>query len=45
MNSDFANKVIGFIAGGAATHKLVATGQYDPATGTFTANKREIVMR
>jgi hypothetical protein len=41
----FANKVIGFIAGGDPTYKLVATGQYNPSTGSFTATNIEISVR
>lgn len=40
--SDFATKVASNNSGADPTYKLVATGQYDPSTGTFTATNIEI---
>jgi hypothetical protein len=42
--TNFANRVLSNIGAAALTHKLVATGQYDPTTGAFTATNIEIYM-
>jgi len=38
----FATQVLAVINGSQAANKLVATGQYDPSTSTFTASKISI---
>jgi hypothetical protein len=43
--SDFAAKVVAVTSSTYPTYKLVATGQYDPTTGSFTATNIEISVK